>query len=322
MAKWTEGIMIPYMLDFRDYLVKNGGTILPLTNEYEMARFRVKSSTGNPETSVIYKRKTGIITFTGDSASVWSAFINNRTLKRAPVPKRAPAQHIKLSSLRSRDHATCFYCLERVEDPEEGSREHLLSVSYNGADHSANIVYAHKLCNQRVGNMSLFEKIKVHTSALLRLHKDQMVPTDEDEIIRQATTILHERLKKPGHVLSNPETVKRFLSVKLSELPNEVFVALFTDSTNTLIAYEEMFQGSVMSSQVFPREVVKLALHHNATGVIFAHNHPGGTTTPSDSDIKTTTKLKQLLAQIDVRVSDHIIVCGHSTYSFSENGLI
>ena len=99
-------------------------------------------------------------------------------------------------------------------------------------------------------------------------------------------------------------------------------MALFLDSQNRVIATEEMFRGTLRQTSVYPREVVKRALHHNCGAVIFAHNHPSGVAEPSHADETLTQALKQALALVDVRVLDHFIVAGGGVLSFAERGLI
>jgi DNA repair protein RadC len=102
----------------------------------------------------------------------------------------------------------------------------------------------------------------------------------------------------------------------------EVFVGLFLDAQNRVIAVEELFSGTLTQTSVFPREVVRKALHHNAASVIFAHNHPSGVAEPSHADETLTQALKEALALIDVRVLDHFVVGRGATLSFAERGLL
>jgi DNA repair protein RadC len=92
------------------------------------------------------------------------------------------------------------------------------------------------------------------------------------------------------------------------------------DVKNRLIACEELFRGTLTHAAVYPREVVKTALAHNAASVIFAHNHPSGTPTPSPADFHLTQNLKQALGLIDVQALDHFVVGGSDVYSFAEHG--
>lgn len=121
---------------------------------------------------------------------------------------------------------------------------------------------------------------------------------------------------------SSPAQVKAYLQLQLSHLLREVFGILFLDAQNRLIAYETLFEGSLMQTNVYPREVVKRALELNAAAVILSHNHPGGSASPSRADEQLTQTLKESLSLVDVKVLDHIIVAGQDTFSFSERGLI
>jgi DNA repair protein RadC len=123
-------------------------------------------------------------------------------------------------------------------------------------------------------------------------------------------------------VLSSPKQVRDYLMLKLGALPREVFMVMMVDAQNRVIAQETLFEGTLTQTSVYPREVVKRALHHNAASVIFAHNHPSGVAEPSKADETLTQSLKQALALVDIRVLDHFIVAGNSTLSFTERGLL
>ena len=122
--------------------------------------------------------------------------------------------------------------------------------------------------------------------------------------------------------LTSPQAVRDYLRLTLRTRPYEVFVGIFLDSQNRLIACEEMFRGTLAQTSVYPREVVKAALKHNAAAVIFAHNHPSGVAEPSRADELLTQALKQALALVDIRTLDHFVVAGASVTSFAERGLI
>ncbi|EBY2668597.1 DNA repair protein RadC [Salmonella enterica subsp. enterica serovar Newport] len=111
-----------------------------------------------------------------------------------------------------------------------------------------------------------------------------------------------------------------YLSVKLANYEREVFVVLFLDMQNRLIEYAEMFHGSIGSTEVHPREIVKKAMQNNAAAVILAHNHPSGNAKPSDADRKITQHIREALSLVEVRTLDHIIVGGNDTISFAEHG--
>ena len=140
-------------------------------------------------------------------------------------------------------------------------------------------------------------------------------------IFEMSRRALGEQLQQRD-VFKSPQAVRDYLVLKLGSLTKEVFLVLFLDTQNRLLASEEMFSGSLSETSVYPREVVKRALHHNAAAVIFAHNHPSGITQQSQADELLTKQLKQALALVDVRVLDHFIVAGNNTLSFSERGLL
>ena len=127
---------------------------------------------------------------------------------------------------------------------------------------------------------------------------------------------------KSGINLSSPSAVRDFLRLSIQNRQVEVFMGLFLDAQNRVIAAEELFSGTLTQTSVFPREVVRMALHHNAAGVIFAHNHPSGVAEPSHADETLTRSLKEALALIDVRVLDHFVVGRGATLSFAERGLL
>jgi DNA repair protein RadC len=140
-------------------------------------------------------------------------------------------------------------------------------------------------------------------------------------IFEMSRRALNEQLQQRD-VFKSPQQVRDYLVLKLGGLTQEVFLVLFLDTQNHLVATEEMFTGTLTQTSVYPREVVKRALHHNAASVIFAHNHPSGIAQQSQADELLTKQLKQALALVDVRVLDHFIVAGNNTLSFSERGLL
>ncbi|MBC3869233.1 RadC family protein [Undibacterium oligocarboniphilum] len=125
-----------------------------------------------------------------------------------------------------------------------------------------------------------------------------------------------------GTTLSSPQAVRHYLQLLIGNKEHEIFVALFLDVKNRLIASEELFRGSLNHASVYPREVVKSALKHNAAAIIFAHNHPSGTPEPSQADIELTRILKQALTLIEIRVLDHFIIANPHVYSLAEHGLV
>jgi len=142
------------------------------------------------------------------------------------------------------------------------------------------------------------------------------------QVVQQALELL-ECEAREADALASPDAVRDYLRLHLAGLRHEVFFALWLDAQNRLIAAEELFRGTLTQASVYPREVVKKALAHNAAAVVLAHNHPSGVAEPSSADSQLTRELKQALALVDVRVLDHFIVAGTaSPLSFAERGLL
>lgn len=144
----------------------------------------------------------------------------------------------------------------------------------------------------------------------------------DDEVIKMALAILTHRFGLRKHTLNSPQAVRDYLTLSLAGRDHEVFAIVFCDAQNRVIALEELFRGTLTQTSVYPREVVKQALHHNAAAVIFAHNHPSGVAEPSRSDETLTQALKQALALVDVKVLDHFVVGSGAAMSFAERGLL
>ena len=124
-------------------------------------------------------------------------------------------------------------------------------------------------------------------------------------------------------LFDSPQVVRDWLRLRLGHLPHETFCVLLLDARHCLIEASDLFRGTLTQTSVYPREVVKLALAHNAAAVIFAHNHPSGAAEPSTADEMLTRALKDALALIDVRVLDHFVVPSHGApVSFAERGLL
>lgn len=124
-------------------------------------------------------------------------------------------------------------------------------------------------------------------------------------------------------MLTSPGQVRDWLRLKLATRPHEVFMALWLDAQNRLLKADELFVGTLTQTSVYPREVVKAALGHNAAAVILAHNHPSGLAEPSRADEMLTRSLKEALAMVDVKLLDHFIVAGNTPpLSFAERGLL
>ena len=122
--------------------------------------------------------------------------------------------------------------------------------------------------------------------------------------------------------INSPTELRAFLKLWLRERPRECFVALFLDSQNRRICAEEMFQGTVAQTTVYPREIARRAIETRACALIVAHNHPSGTPTPSAADQQLTRALRHALALLDLPILDHVIVADHQCFSFAEAGLL
>ncbi len=138
-------------------------------------------------------------------------------------------------------------------------------------------------------------------------------------VFEMARRALQEQMGQRD-ALTSPQAVRDYLCLKLGHLSREVFVVLFLDAQNRVLAQEELFAGTLTQTSVYPREVVKRSLHHNAAAVIFAHNHPSGVADPSRADEQLTSALKQALGLVDVQVLDHFVVAGNLAVSFAERG--
>ena len=143
----------------------------------------------------------------------------------------------------------------------------------------------------------------------------------QQKVLAQAARILQERARY-GDALTSPTLVRDYLRVSIGLREHEVFVCIFLDAQHRVIAVEELFRGTLTQTSVYPREVVKAALRHNAAALILAHNHPSGVAQPSQADELLTRNLKDALVLVDVKVLDHFIVAGNQLLSFAERGLL
>ncbi|MCS0218246.1 DNA repair protein RadC [Vibrio alginolyticus] len=141
-----------------------------------------------------------------------------------------------------------------------------------------------------------------------------------NELLERAAEALATKYKREG-TFTNPTNVKEYLKLKLGAHEREVFAVMFLDNQHQLISFEELFFGTIDAASIYPREVLKTALNHNAAAVIFAHNHPSGIAKPSQADKRITQRLIDALKLVDIRVLDHIVV-GEDCVSFAEKGLI
>jgi DNA repair protein RadC len=138
------------------------------------------------------------------------------------------------------------------------------------------------------------------------------------ELSRRA--LAQQMTQKP--VLDTPATLQDFVRLQIGSKPYESFMVIFIDATQKLIAFEELFRGTLHSAAVYPREVALRALHHHAAGVVLAHNHPSGEVKPSHQDMALTSKLKAALGLLDIVVLDHVIVSEQHAFSMHEEGVL
>ena len=138
-------------------------------------------------------------------------------------------------------------------------------------------------------------------------------------VMEMARRTLDEDMKA-GDALDSPEAVRAYLRLILHGREYEVFCCVFLDAQNRVIAVEELFRGTLTQTSVYPREIIKRALFHNAGALILAHNHPSGVAESSQADRQLTRRLAEALALVDIRVLDHFIVAGASSLSFKESG--
>ncbi|MBY4678922.1 RadC family protein [Marinobacterium arenosum] len=130
---------------------------------------------------------------------------------------------------------------------------------------------------------------------------------------------LQSTLEK-GAALESPDAVRHYLSARLRHQPREVFACLFLDNKHRVIAFDELFYGTINAASVYPREVVRRALSHNAAALILTHNHPSGVAEPSRADRQITDRLVTALDTVDIRVLDHMVIGDGEVVSFAERG--
>lgn len=140
-------------------------------------------------------------------------------------------------------------------------------------------------------------------------------------VLEMSKRYLSETLEKQD-TIANPGDTRQYLKSQLRDKPYEVFAALFLDNRHQIIKYEELFRGTIDGASVYPREVVKKALEHNAAALIVAHNHPSGVAEPSSADERITVKLKEALGLVDIRLLDHFIIGDAEIVSLAERGVL
>ncbi len=140
-------------------------------------------------------------------------------------------------------------------------------------------------------------------------------------VLEMSCRYLQQQLQE-GDALTSPDFTRSYLQARLRHYPHEVFSCLFLDNRHRVICFEELFHGTIDGASVYPREVVKRALSHNAAALILAHNHPSGVAEPSLADRQITSHLKRALSLVDIRVLDHIVIGEGEPVSLAERGFI
>lgn len=148
----------------------------------------------------------------------------------------------------------------------------------------------------------------------------QELPLTTRRTVQRALALLEHHLREPGASFTSTTVVRDWLRLKMTGLEREMFLVLYLNQQNQLITHETLFTGTINSTEVHPREVVKSALRHNAAAVLFAHNHPSGEAEPSQADRQITARLVKALSLVEIRVLDHCIVGSMTVVSFAERG--
>lgn len=159
------------------------------------------------------------------------------------------------------------------------------------------------------------------TSGLVSEAGGAYAAVSDDQLIAAAMRVLADRVVRTD-TLESPRATREYLILRLAPLEHEVFCCIFLDSRHRVIAFEELFRGTIDGASVHPRELIKRTLAHNAAAVILAHNHPSGVAEPSQADELITRRLREALALVDVRLLDHLVVGGEVAVSLAERGIL
>jgi len=142
----------------------------------------------------------------------------------------------------------------------------------------------------------------------------------QQRVIQMALTLLEKQMKQKSVSFNSSAETLQYLRLQLEQLEREVFMVLYLDTQHRLIASEATSLGTINATSVYPREIIKSALGHNAAAVVFAHNHPSGSAEPSGADRSVTERLMEALSLVDVRVLDHVVIGHGESISFAERG--
>ncbi|MCJ2366598.1 RadC family protein [Aeromonas dhakensis] len=144
---------------------------------------------------------------------------------------------------------------------------------------------------------------------------------NEEDLLTIANQIARQKLAK-GEAITDKHLAQQALQTLLQSREHEVFAMLFLDNQHRILAYEELFRGTLSSASVYPREVVKRALAINAAALMLVHNHPSGHPEPSRADIEITQRMQSALELVDIRLLDHLVVATEGIVSLAERGYL
>ena len=202
--------------------------------------------------------------------------------------------------------------------PQSLTDAELLAILLRTGTQGMNVLELADFLLREFGSLrSLFSSSKDHFCQHKGLGEAKYVQMQASLEITQR--FLAETLKR-GEALTSPQQTQLYLSSVLRDRPREAFYILFLDNQHRVIQDEILFEGTIDAASVYPREVVKRALHHNAAALILAHNHPSGVAEPSQSDRRITSRITDALALVDIRVLDHFVVGDGEIVSFAERG--
>ncbi|RNE82444.1 RadC family protein [Vibrio cholerae] len=204
--------------------------------------------------------------------------------------------------------------------PQSLSDAELLAIFLRTGTHGMNVLALADLLLRDFGSLrALFSASKEQFCRHKGLGEAKFVQLQA--VLEMTQRYLAETLKR-GDALTSPQQTKLYLSSVLRDRQREAFYILFLDNQHRVIRDEILFEGTIDAASVYPREVVKRALHHNAAAVILAHNHPSGVAEPSQADRRITDRLRDTLGLVEIRVLDHFVVGDGEVVSFAERGWI
>ncbi|EPX3986105.1 RadC family protein [Vibrio cholerae] len=204
--------------------------------------------------------------------------------------------------------------------PQSLSDAELLAIFLRTGTHGMNVLALADLLLRDFGSLrALFCASKEQFCRHKGLGEAKFVQLQA--VLEMTQRYLGETLKR-GEALTSPQQTKLYLSSILRDRQREAFYILFLDNQHRVIRDEILFEGTIDAASVYPREVVKRALHHNAAAVILAHNHPSGVAEPSQADRRITDRLRDALGLVEIRVLDHFVVGDGEVVSFAERGWI